>query len=69
MNNKKAFPLAFSDDQDKQSGMSLLDYYAGLAMQSMVLGKQYIENSNEELAFRAFNIAETMLKESIKRNK
>jgi len=47
-NNPQAFPVAYADGKgvNVQSGMSLYDYYVGLAMQGLLSGYQPGETVN-----------------------
>jgi hypothetical protein len=58
--NPQAFPGQHA------SGMSLRDYYAGLAMQSLINNHLDRLSSVEELAEEAHNIAHAMLNERYK---
>ena len=58
MNENRAFPSETSD------GMSLRDWYAGMAMQALVSKYGCASNSNKEaVAPESFEIADLMLKE------
>jgi len=68
--SKPAFP--HESHNEIFSGMSLLEYYAGLAMQSIILGNKADcsvtgENGSIGLSKDAFVVAEAMVKESEKR--
>lgn len=42
--------------------MTLRDHYAGLAMQSLISGKDYINEPPKMIAFNAYTLADAMLK-------
>lgn len=57
-----AFPLAGTHSGPESSGMSLRDYFAAAAMESIAY--KYFED--KDIAFRAYKIADAMLKERMK---
>ncbi len=76
--SKPAFPKGAwsSESQDDyydapQTGMSLLEYYAGQALISGVYEayKEGVPGAYEEIARDAFSIAQAMVKESERRSK
>ena len=57
MNNPPAFPNPHLRDD---SGMTMRDYFAGMALQGFVL--DYVYDNSDEIAERAYTIADAMLK-------
>lgn len=58
MKKLHAFPVA--NEYSQQRGMTLRDYFAAKAMQSLIVDKEFpLDNA----ASRAYEIADTMLKE------
>ena len=55
-NGGPAFPLGHS------SGMSLRDYFAAKAMQSMINNKDYLDTPAPAIALDAYYLADAMLK-------
>lgn len=70
-NGGSAFPLAGSSDYSHapQDGMSLRDWFAGMALSSMTVSPDYNKGPcNQAMAERAYVIADAMLavrKESV----
>ena len=66
-NNPPAFPMNFghSDMTENPRGMSLLDYFAGQAMQGKLAGGAYsiTLGQKEKLAEESYLIAKAMLSE------
>lgn len=62
-----AFPRACFEGEhitDQGSiGMSLRDWFAGLALEGMIAGSQGLEITREEFAAGAYALADAMLKE------
>ena len=62
--NEPAFPVAISvgpnDQAELYKGMTLRDWFAGLAMQAMVQSEDY-EWTNDHIAREAYDIADLML--------
>jgi hypothetical protein len=46
----------------KAKDMTLRDHYAGLAMQSLISGKDYINEPPKMIALDAYTLADAMLK-------
>jgi len=74
--SKPAFPRPFSGKEvtsPSQDGMSLLEFYAGLAMQAIIIGNKADssvigESDSVGLSKDAFVVAEAMVKEAEKRS-
>jgi hypothetical protein len=61
--NPKAFPLEYADG-DFQAGMSLRDYFAAKAMQSVMVGEGYrMYHTPEDMAQLSYKMADAMLKQ------
>lgn len=61
--NPKAFPLEYADG-DFQAGMTLRDYFAAKAMQSVMVGDGYrVYSTPEDLAQLSYLMADAMLKQ------
>lgn len=62
LNNPAAFPLI--DNNYIQEGMTLRDYFASKAMQSVMIGIEYNHvKSSEAVAEWAFAVVDAMLKQ------
>ena len=68
MNNPPAFPIVIDlgDDVKYQTGMTLRDYFAGLAMQGLIASPRGLLGKNEitdvDYAQAAYLIADAMIK-------
>jgi hypothetical protein len=61
--NPSAFPLEYADG-DFQRGMTLRDYFAAKAMQSVMVGEGYrMYHTPEDLAQLSYLMADAMLKQ------
>jgi len=58
MNNQPAFPSPYDD----QEGMTLRDYFAAKAMQGIISTNTSFLHNPEQLAAKAFEFADAMLK-------
>ncbi len=65
MKHIPAFPIAVPNDFDScNEGMTLLDYFAAKALQSLIANEKILTNNPiEQLADQAYGIAKAMLKE------
>lgn len=62
--NPKAFP---NDATPREDGMTLRDYFAAKAMQSVMVGEAYNHvKTSEEVANWAYTITDAMLRERLK---
>ncbi len=66
MYTNPAFPVVIPNSSTYR-GMTQLDYFAACALQGLLSGKG-IDHVGEQLAPVAYNIAEAMIEESLKRN-
>lgn len=66
--NKMAFPSNVDDGETMSwdRGMTLRDYFAAKAMQSLILAEHSKNEFNEIQAVMAYEVADAMLKERIK---
>jgi hypothetical protein len=62
MNNPHAFPAPAGVSHITEQGMTLRDYFAAMAMQSMNLRKDYIDSSADLIAMDSYFLADAMLK-------
>jgi len=60
-----AFPLTGTHEQVLEAGMTLRDWYAGMAVQGL-LSDASVQGTPEEFAQRAFFVADAMVKERMK---
>lgn len=65
MTEKKAFPVSIPDISVYQTGMTLLDYFAGQALASLDLQSHIARSAAVHLAKSAYEIGRAMLKESM----
>lgn len=63
-NNPPAYPHEDSMSAAMRPGMSLLDHFAGLAMQAFA--NEYVYDNSDAIADRAYTLANAMLKERAK---
>lgn len=62
--SEPAFPVAENGYHEGQGGMSLRQYYAGLAMQGLLAYPDAVgDGTSEDLAKSAVNAADALLKE------
>lgn len=66
-NGGSAFPISGSEHGYPEAGMTLRDYFAGLAMQGFVANKDrpYMYHPDDDAEY-AYQIADAMLKERAK---
>jgi len=64
MKNPPAFPVAFKwgEDLKEYNGMTLRDYFAVHAMQSMNTREDYIDAPADVIALDSYALADAMLK-------
>jgi len=67
MSNKtsiKAFPVSWNDEQDFHCGMSIRDYFAAKAMQSLISNQsEYLTDFDyDRVAYVAYHFADSMIK-------
>ena len=62
-NNPPAFPQTYQTCQEHMTGMTLLDHFAGLAMQGVVNEEHMTQ---EQMAQWCYEMADAMLKERAK---
>lgn len=64
MKNPPAFPVAFKwgEDLKEYNGMTLRDYFAAKAMQSMNTREDYIDAPADVIALDSYALADAMLK-------
>jgi len=60
--NIPAFPLQETDDYHGQEGMTLRDYFAAKAMQSMNSRPDYDDVAADAIALDSYALADAMLK-------
>lgn len=60
-NNPPAFPQQYQTCQEHMTGMTLLDHFAGLAMQAFA--NEYVSDNSVAIADKAYTLAAAMLKE------
>jgi hypothetical protein len=58
MKNPRAFPASLPEGHYSQDGMTLRDYFADSAMNSLL----FVENEPEKIARRSYEMANAMLK-------
>jgi hypothetical protein len=62
MKTLPAFPTDPSSHNECDTGMTLRDYFAAKAMQSMNLREDYIDSSADLIAMDSYFLADAMLK-------
>ena len=62
MKNEPAFPAMHYDLADNEHGMTLRDYFAARAMQSMNTREDYIDAPADVIALDSYALADAMLK-------
>jgi hypothetical protein len=60
--NTRAFPVAYNDDMEFQSGMTLRDYFAAAALRGMLSHPNHIGEDYFLAAEQAYRHADAMLK-------
>ena len=63
MSEKYAFPVAWPGNQAPDTGMTLRQWYAGLAMQGMLANPIHDEDTFKVIALSAWDMADAMLAE------
>jgi hypothetical protein len=63
MNGGPAFPYVCGEKFDYGTGMSLRDYFAAKAMQTLLLDDNYDFSDRDLIARKAYAFADAMLKE------
>jgi len=62
MNNPSAFPVQSVYIEDRETGMTLRDYFAAKAIQAILTSPSWMENKPSTLAKMSYEFADAMLK-------
>lgn len=60
--NPMAYPVVGKNGEIFETGMTLRDYYAGIALQGLIMYPHWIEQSESHLTETAYLIADEMIK-------